>query len=661
MKKIFITLVLSLSVIVGALAQTATTTVATVNGTTGQIASVPVTVSGIDEVDGETPIIGFQAFVTYQTAVVSYLESINLNATLEAGGSFIVSNVNNGTVSVNWLADDIQVPVSVTDGETLFDIRFIANNGGTSPLGLVNVEYYDLNNNVLGNVLVNGSITFGAPAATSTWNGTGTWYTAGNWSNGIPGISTQAIIATGVVTVDAATAYASNLTINAGAGVTLNSSRTLSVNGNLVLESNTTATATGSLLINGTLNVSGTTTVKRFLTGGVQHFISIPVTAASIQNLIDPLNPGYIFNFVEATSTWNNPWEPTYQLSLATGYTVNYTNPETISLTSPLNNDASYSPTLTRNGAGWNFIGNPYSCPLDWTLASGWTKTNLDNATYIWNNNVYASFVGGVGANGGSKYIPQFQGFFVHASAAGPAISIKKASRTQNGNDTLFLKEAISNVFRMEITDGNLGEETVIRLNSEASSEFDSEYDAYKLFGFNEAAPHIYTRAGNYDYAINAQPLSESVSLPLLVKTSQEGSFTFKASGFESFDGYYFFILEDKESGINYDLKQNSEITLDLIQGEINDRFTIRIFKSALGIGDSQLNSTRIYSENKSVYIENCPASRVSVYNMTGEMVASGQFAEASLNRLSLNVPAGIYVVRMTAGNGSISSKVFIQ
>jgi hypothetical protein len=661
MKKIFITLVLILSVMVSVFSQTATTTVAIVVGTTGQIASVPVTVSGINEVDGETPIIGFQAFVTYQTSVVSYLESINLNATLEAGGSFIVSTVNNGTVSVNWLADDIMVPVSVTDGETLFDIRFISNNGGTSPLNLLNVEYYDINNNVLGNVLVNGSISFSAPASSTTWNGTGTWYTDGNWSNGIPGIATQAIIAAGVVTVDAATAYTNNLTINPGAGATLNSGKTLSVNGNLVLESNTTATATGSLLINGTLSVTGTTTVKRFLSGGAQHFISIPLTAASIQNLINPGNPGYIFNFIEATSTWNNPWEPTYQLNLATGYSVNYTNQETISLTSPLNNDASYSPTLTRTGAGWNFVGNPYACPLDWTIASGWTKTNLDNATYIWNNNVYASYVGGVGANGGSKYIPQFQGFFIHASAASPAISIKKAARTQNGNDTLFLKESVANVFRISISNGTLEEETVIYLSSAATPEFDSESDAYKLFGFNEEAPHIYTRIGNDDYAINGQPLVESLSLPLLVKTSQAGAFTFRATGFESFDGYYFFTLEDKESGIIYDLKQNQELALNLNQGEINDRFNVRIFKSALGIGDDQLNMIRVYSGDKSVYIEKCPEAEVYVYNMTGEIVASKQFAEASLNKMVLNVPAGIYVVRMMSQYGTISSKVFVK
>jgi fibronectin-binding autotransporter adhesin len=661
MKKYFLTSLLSILLIINGLAQTATTTVAVVTGTSGQVANVPVTVAGINEANGQTPIIGLQVSVTYQTGVVSYLECVNLNTTLGAGGSWIVSAVNNGTVAVNWLANDISIPLSVTDGETLFEIRYLANNGGTSPLNLINVEYYDVSNNILTNVLNNGSITFGAPASASTWNGTGTWYTAGNWSNGIPGSSTQSTIASGVVTIDAATGYSNNVTINPGAGVTINSAKTLSINGTLTLASNSTATATGSLLNNGTLNVSGTTTVKRYLTAGIQHFISIPVTSASIQTLIDPSNTGYIFNFVESTGLWNNPWQPNYQLAVATGYSVNYNNAETISLTNPLNNDSQYAPTITRNGGGWNLVGNPYACPLDWTIASGWTKTNLDNATYIWNNNVYASFVNGIAANGGSKYIPQFQGFFVHASAASPAIAIKKAARTHNGNDTLFLKESVANVFRMSISNGTLGEETVIYLSSDATTGFDSECDAYKLFGFSEEAPHIYTRTDDVDYAINGQPQVESVNLPLLVKTSQAGDFTFNASGFDSFDGYYFFILEDKETGINYDLKQNSELTMNLPQGEINDRFTIRIFKSALGIGDSKLNHTRIYSENKSVYIENCPESQVTIYSMTGEPVASGEMAEASLNSLTVDVPTGIYIVKMIAQDGILTSKVFIK
>jgi hypothetical protein len=660
MKKIFITLFVSILFILNGFSQVSIT-VATVSGTAGQTANVPVTISGIDGTGTGTPVIGIQVNVTYVTNVVSFLEIVNKNATLTAAGTWTTSTANGGTVVALWDATSISTPVSLPDGSTLFDMKFIENNGGTSALSLINVEVLDVNGNPLSTTLTNGSIVFGAPAATTTWNGTGIWYTPANWSNGLPGLSTHAIIASGVVTIDAATGYTNNLTINPGAGVTLDAAKILTINGNLVLESNATQTATGSFLINGNYTVAGTTTVKRFITGGTQHFISIPVTAATIQNIYNPSNPGFLFNFIEASGAWNNPWLLTFQLLVATGYSVNYTGDQTISISNSLNNDSQYAPTLTRNGGGWNLLGNPYACPIDWSIAAGWTKTNLDNATYIWNNNAYASYVGGVGVNGGSKYIPQFQGFFVHASTAGPAIAIKKAARNQGGNDTLFMKDAVANVFRMSISNGTLGDETAVYMTPGATQDFDGEYDAYKLFGFNEDAPHLYTRNADVDYAINGQPLVESVSLPLIVRTSQDGSFNFTASGFETFDSYYFFLLEDKETGITYDLRQNSNLSLNLIQGETSDRFVLRIFKSSLGIGDNLLSSARIYSESNIVYIENCPASQVYVYNMVGSVVASQQFEEASLNRLPLNVPAGIYVVKMTAGNGTVSSKVFIK
>ena len=31
---------------------------------------------------------------------------------------------------------------------------------------------------------------------------------------------------------------------------------------------------------------------------------------------------------------------------------------------------------------GFNLVGNPYPSAIDWDAASGWTKTNIDNAVY---------------------------------------------------------------------------------------------------------------------------------------------------------------------------------------------------------------------------------------------------------------------------------------
>jgi hypothetical protein len=333
-----------------------------------------------------------------------------------------------------------------------------------------------------------------------------------------------------------------------------------------------------------------------------------------------------------------------------------------VSISGALNNDAAYAPTLTRTATnGWNFVGNPYACPLDWTIGAGWTKTNLENAIYIWNGSVYSSYVGGVGANGGSQYIPQFQGFFVHASAASPAISIKKAARTHSGNSTNFKNTTEAGIFRLAISDGTNSEETVVYMNEAATIDFDSDFDAYKLFGFNEDVAQIYTSSNDVDYTINAQPVVDSLSTALNLRIGQTGNYTLTASGIESFNGDYLFIVKDNETGMSYNLKQNNSLTLTLNQGDIVDRFTLTIYKNTLGIEDNELKGVNVYAADNKVYIENCPNSDVNVYSATGALVASCHFGKAYLNSMVMNVPAGIYMVKLVSKNGTISSKLFIQ
>lgn len=84
--------------------------------------------------------------------------------------------------------------------------------------------------------------------------------------------------------------------------------------------------------------------------------------------------------------------------------------------TQPLN------PTFTASAGliedGWNLLNNPYCSAIDWDSPS-WTKTNVDNAIYVYDriNDYYASYVGpigmlpGVGTNGGTNIIASSQAF----------------------------------------------------------------------------------------------------------------------------------------------------------------------------------------------------------------------------------------------------------
>ena len=141
---------------------------------------------------------------------------------------------------------------------------------------------------------------------------------------------------------------------------------------------------------------------------------------------------------------------------------------------------------------GFNLVGNPYPCAIDWDAATGWTKTNVNNAIYFFKENQYASYVNGTGTNGGTQYIPSLQGFFVrrNQSAFGTG-TLKMDNNVRVHNTTSFYKSLNSDLLRLKVTGNSFNDETVIRFNDAASSGFDGNMDAYKLFGYKEAPQFI--------------------------------------------------------------------------------------------------------------------------------------------------------------------------
>ena len=74
---------------------------------------------------------------------------------------------------------------------------------------------------------------------------------------------------------------------------------------------------------------------------------------------------------------------------------------------------------------GFNLVGNPYPSPIDWDAATGWTKTNIDNALYYFKasgtdqySGTYSTYVNGMFQAMGvsTNIIPSMQGFFVHVT-----------------------------------------------------------------------------------------------------------------------------------------------------------------------------------------------------------------------------------------------------
>ena len=249
------------------------------------------------------------------------------------------------------------------------------------------------------------------------------------------------------------------------------------------------------------------------------------------------------------------------------------------------NFNVSYTNTIGGITAdGWNLLANPYPCEIDW-LNSNWTKTNIDNAIYIYNADAgsMASFVAGVGTNGGSQYIASHQGFFVKANGINPVLTssenIKVATNPsflrieQNNTDNALLKMTITS------QSNKFSDETVVRFNDNATTEFDKELEAYKMFSSDETnGLNIMTIANNAAYAINALPIfDENLSIPVKMKLPGNGTYSLHLNQIEDMIAHYPMVFESNQlvienmetrsvtalnSSMNYDFSINNNQTI---------------------------------------------------------------------------------------------------
>jgi hypothetical protein len=100
----------------------------------------------------------------------------------------------------------------------------------------------------------------------------------------------------------------------------------------------------------------------------------------------------------------------------------------------PTDNGTNFTETA---GEGWNLIGNPTASTLDWNASDGWTKANIDNTIYIWDdtanhgNGDYRYWTGNSSVSTLTDgRIAPFQAFWVHANSSSPSLSFTNAAKT---------------------------------------------------------------------------------------------------------------------------------------------------------------------------------------------------------------------------------------
>jgi hypothetical protein len=562
------------------------------------------------------------------------------------------------------------------------------------PSPVVNMPTISATANVR-NLTINASATL-TNASTGILNVFGNFVDNGtyrdNGTTAFIGSTAQAFTGTGSDSLN-------NMTVNNAAGLTISSA--LYVKRYLTLTSGAVASGgnltvdlyLGAILGTGTGSITGNINVLRTIWKDNWHYISSPLSGRTAADWNDDVLIKFgananLYTYNETNPSPNRSVGWTAVPSIATsltmmrGYALYFTkwvNRTVIDMTGTYNHAATYSDaTLTNTSSGtplsdgWNLVGNPYPSEIDWDAASGWTKTGLDNAIYFWDqsNNQYATYIAGVGLNGGSRYIPCMQGFYVKVTNPGTGtLGMTNSVRSSVINRDNWRVASDQTLIKLKVDNGTSRDETAIRLHDEATQNFDSELDAYKLP--NEGiTPSISTLTNNVNYAVNSIPegtLQQVIPVKLIAGTTGSYTITADVTGFDDADSI---VLFDKLLGVSQDLQLNPTYTCNLVQADTASRFYIN-YKKALKITDvanvENTTGISIYGQEQTVNVLFGPESNgradLAVYDVTGALVYKEEQKDVTSGKaiINLQVPSGIYIVKAQSAGVSKTQQVFLS
>jgi len=555
--------------------------------------------------------------------------------------SILVANNFNITLGGNWLNTGTFIPGANT---VTFDGggQSLAKSGGET---FNHLEFSGSGTKTLGSAIItNGNLTIHSALDISLSNFAVN--VKGNWVNN--GAFTQR---NGTVTLSGgaaqtiggtATTSFNNLVQNNSAGVSLAhaqnlidsltiSSGTFTATGydfTLVSDANNTARIAA---IPSGANFAGKIIMQRYTGTGPTDWrlLSSPVSGATIADWADDFatsgfpgstDPGNAFVSIlsydeTALGITDNGYVPATDItnSISAGgkgfYVYVGPNPVTYEVNGPPNTfTVTPSLTFTSSGPGfegddgWNLVANPYPSAINWDNPN-LTKTNLDNAVYIYNSSTgsFASYVAGAGTNGGSQYIASQQAFWVKANAPGPAITL--VEKVKAGYTPSFLKSApVQNIshcpmafndfpiprnantrpnsIKLTAKGKGLEDETLIYFTHGATRNFDGQFDAWKLPGDNSLIPDISSVINDSaDLSINGYPaLTSDVIIPIRMRVKTTGNYSIRRDSVLMLPASSCVILEDLATKNFTDLRTSISYSFTISDTTSAPRFLLHIY-----------------------------------------------------------------------------------
>jgi len=294
----------------------------------------------------------------------------------------------------------------------------------------------------------------------------------------------------------------------------------------------------------------------------------------------------------------------------------------TLSFIGALEEGPSYTVSLVKDDeaqfAGWNLVGNPFG-----------VSAYIDRDFYIMNPETGSELIQSSGE------IAAMQGIFVIAN--------------EDSEDLTFTTEA----------PGNNNEKLVLNVTRNRSTVIDRAIVRFgqggmlPKFQLNENNTKISIVEGETEYAV-VRSANEG-EMPVSFKASENGRYTISVNA-ENIEMEYLHLI-DNMTGANVDLLATPSYSFEANTTDYTSRFRL-VFSANNGISE-QSNETFAFFNGNNWVVNNEGEATLQVIDVMGRVLSSEQIND-SYNK-SLNLNAGVYVLRLSNGNVVKTQKVVID
>ncbi|HVN58503.1 MAG TPA: T9SS type A sorting domain-containing protein [Bacteroidales bacterium] len=525
-----------------------------------------------------------------------------------------------------------------------------------------------------------GSVSIGSSTASNT-----TFSIDANYGTGL--------LETGSLSV----ASGSTFTINETSWVTA-TSVTVNATDGLVLKTQQSSSPRSASLLADAFSGSGTVKVDYYLPAAAWKYLSSPIDQSSTVPF--ETSPSDLAQYVESLTGFdqNNRWVATdgyrygdgsmlgpgfHTFSLGSGYAYYYSSSKSASSSGSASNVGAGSVTVPLsysnaqpNSAndGWNLLGNPYTCVLDWSVVDDYLGADVGKAVYFYNSSGgYSVWLNGNGTNGASNYIPPMQGFFVHTNNTATSVNFPTSAKT-HWTIARYKDGTITPMVKLKLSGNQNSADAIVTFNSAATKGNDADYDA-PVMGKTLGKMNIWSSSLNMDYSINGLPYpsqpGDTLNIPVSIYSGTSGNFSISASALTGLD-LYAVTLTDKLNNYTVDLKTNPSVSFSASSGITPNRFILKIsniltpvpevpgFKGAFkvyptsGLLNIQLLDNKYSGDGYQVWIYDMSGRKMDEFNGI-------EFVRDDLRQIPVSLKPGLYIIRISSPKNNFSSKIIVK